>query len=422
MKKFFLIIILLISFCFDKAQVFYTENFNNGCTANCLLTAYGGWTVTNNAGGTSGSSPNVWYVSCAEEGIAPPGCGSSCIGDACLHIGANAGGGGDQGATFNETGAVNATYRRAVSPSISTLGRSNIVLQFDYIAFGSAACADDRAQLQLSDNNGVTWPVGYQFCLTTPCCGACNGYSQGQWTTYTYTLPAAFNNNAGIRVGFHWRNNGNGSGTDPSVAIDDIQLRQISPLPLNLLDFSASKQVNANKLIWKSADELNFSHFEIERAEDAINFTKIARVNGKGNGQGVANYYQEDKSIFKDQIYYYRLKMVDSDGSFNYSKIISVNGVIVTNTELQLVSSLVYENKLKLEILSGKANTIRLTAFDVKGKMVLPSKDLSLRAGTNSVSLDLNDLNPAMYLLKINQMELGTSEIPVITQKFVKTE
>lgn len=422
MKKSFLVTTLLVSFCFGKAQVFYTENFNNGCTANCLLTTYGGWSVTNNVGGTNGSAPNIWYVSCAEEGIVPPGCGSSCVGDACLHVGADASGGGDMGATYNETGAVNATYRRAVSPTISTLGRSNIVLQFDYIAFGSSACLDDRAQLQLSDNNGATWPVGYQFCLTSVCCGACNGYSQGRWTTYSYTLPAAFNNNAGIRVGFHWRNNGNGSGTDPSVAIDDIQLRQISPLPLNLLDFSASKQVNANKLNWKSADELNFSHFEIERSEDAINFTKIARVNGKGNAQGVTTYYQEDKSIFKDQVYYYRLKIVDTDGSFNYSKIVSVTGTVILDTDIQLLSSLVYENRLQLEILSGKAGNIRLTAFDVKGKIVLPSKEVSLKAGTNSISIDLNDLSPAMYLLKINQMELGSSEIPVITQKFVKAE
>ena len=219
----------------------WSVDFNNGCASNCLATTYGGWTVIENDGGMTGGAPNDWFVSCAEEGITPPGCGSSCIGDQSLHIGANPGAGGDQGASYNETGVTNATFRTVVSPTISTVGFSTITLVFDFIAFGSSACTDDRAQLRLSTDNGATWPVGFQYCLTSVCCGACNGYSQGQWTTYTLALPAAFDNNPNVRIGFNWRNNGNGSGTDPSVAIDDIRLTDAStciPNPGNTISTS----------------------------------------------------------------------------------------------------------------------------------------------------------------------------------------
>lgn len=215
---------LVVSERVSAQTVIWSDDFNNGCAANCEASTWNGWTVLDNVDGTTGSAPNNWFVSCSEDGITPPGCGSSCVGDASLHLGSNPGAGGDMAASFNDTGAVNATFRMAVSPTINLSGRSQVMLEFDYIAFGSAACSDDRAQLRLSTDNGATWPAAYQYCLTTVCCGACNGYSQGQWTKYTLALPAAFDNNPNVRIGFHWRNNGNGSGTDPSVAIDDIRI------------------------------------------------------------------------------------------------------------------------------------------------------------------------------------------------------
>ena len=211
--------------------VVWSENFNNGCTSNCEASTLNGWTIRDNEGGTTGSSPNNWFISCAEEGVVPPGCGSSCVGDASLHIGSNAGAGGDMAASFNDTGAINATYRMAVSPRIDLTGEQGLYVEFDFIAYGSAACSDDRAQLRLSFDDGATWPVSYQYCLNSVCCGACNGYSQGQWTLFSLPLPAQhFNNNPNVRIGFHWRNNGNGSGTDPSVAIDDLRISRGSAL------------------------------------------------------------------------------------------------------------------------------------------------------------------------------------------------
>ena len=224
---------LLLSMCLALSgiadvhaqQMVWSEDFSNGCTGNCIADTYNGWRIVDNSDGVSGNQPNNWFVSCAEEGMAAASCGSACIdGDASLHIGSNAKAGGDMGATYDDTSADNATYRLAVSPVISTVGHSSsyMRLEFNFIAFGSSACTDDRAQLRLSIDGGATWPAVYQYCLASVCCGACNGYSSGQWTRYGLSLPAEFNNNPNVRIGFHWRNNGNAVGTDPSVAIDDI--------------------------------------------------------------------------------------------------------------------------------------------------------------------------------------------------------
>jgi Domain of unknown function DUF11 len=222
----------------------WSEHFNNGCTANCEASTWNGWTVLDNVDGSTGSAPNRWYISCAEEGATPGQCGTGCGADASLHIGPDPGSGGDQSATYFETGADNATYRMVVSPTIDLSGFVENTLEFDFIAFGSPACSEDRAQLRLSADNGATWPVSFHHCLTSACCaGACNGYAQGQWTRYQLLLPAAFDNNPNVRIGFHWRNNGNGMGTDPSVAIDDIVFAKPS------VDLSITMSNNVTTLV-----------------------------------------------------------------------------------------------------------------------------------------------------------------------------
>jgi hypothetical protein len=422
--KLLLAVIVILTFKFNSLQsqvVTWSVNFNNGCAANCLATTYGGWTVQDNVGGVTGGAPNNWFVSCAEEGITPPGCGSSCIGDQCLHIGANAGAGGDMGASFNETGATNATYRRAVSPTINLTGVSSNTLYFDFIAFGSAACSDDRAQLHLSTDNGATWPVGYQYCLTSLCCGACNGYSQGQWTLYSLALPAAFDNNPTVRIGFHWRNNGNGSGTDPSVAIDDTRI--LSPslgLPLTLLEFKSLKENKKTKLDWTTASEINFSRFDIERSFDAKSFTYIGTVNSKG-GNGKSNYNFLDKDI-QSQTAYYRLKMIDKDNTFSYSKIVSSSNSEAIGSDLYLISQSIFNDNLNLVLGSKLATAVIIEVYDVRGKQVINLNDEKLNPGENNVRIDIASLNPAVYFLKISSVVDGKSVPLVITEKIVRTK
>lgn len=412
------LLVLFINCCiflsFGQTTI-YSDNFNNGCAANCLATTYGGWTIINNDGGVSGGSSNNWFVSCAEEGVAPPGCGSSCIGDASLHIGADAGGGGDMGASFNETGAVNATFKTVVSPTINTTGHSTLTLSFDFIAYGSAGCSDDRAQLRLSTDNGATWPVGYQYCLTSVCCGACNGYSQGQWTTYTLALPAAFENNPNVRIGFNWRNNGNGSGTDPSIAVDDIRITKPIALGVDLLSFTAEKSSgNGPNINWKVANETNFSHYELQRSYDGTNFTKIYKVNGNCSNKETCNYSYKD--VAQNKLVYYRLKMVDLDGSVNYSYLISLDESSSTSSQFTLISSSIQEDQLYVNLNTKKKANATYTLYGISGKAVFSVSDVALKSGINQHNYDVGKLSKGVYILKISI----EGESASITSKVIK--
>jgi parallel beta-helix repeat protein len=101
-----------------------------------------------------------------------------------------------------------------------------------------------------------------------------------------------------------------------------------NPLPVKLLSFTAYKDKSAHRLNWTTATEQNVSHFEIEASSDpAMAFKTIGNVRAAGNSN-TPKYYdftnQPINQSTNQPIYYYRLKMIDFDGSFEYSNSISI--------------------------------------------------------------------------------------------------
>lgn len=227
LKNYILFLFFIVSLN-TYSQVFWTEDFNNGCSANCDVTTYttgtnGAWSVTNVT--VNGSDNNTWYVSSAEQGSAAGLCSSTNGTNACLHIGSNASLFMDVGAAYSSSGGgFNIiTDLRAESPVINCTGQTNITLSFTYIENGDGA--NDNADLWYFD--GTTWALLFDLPKTTSC-----GSDQSTWATYTQTLPASADNNPNIRIGFRWINNDDGTGTQPSIAVDDITLSATStPLP-----------------------------------------------------------------------------------------------------------------------------------------------------------------------------------------------
>lgn len=206
-------ILLLLGTTFFMSQNFaqttvYSEDFTSGST----------WTL-NTITGAEGTYPNVWYISCQEDGQIPGQCGTACsISDNSLHVSANSIL-GDLGAAYLEGIGCN-TSRRAESGNINTVGASNLTLSFDMIGAGNA---QDYTELFYSTNGGTGW-VSLASHLTSLCCGgvACTGSAQGLWQNNTYTLPASCEGITNLRIAFVWKNIDDGSATDPSFAVDDI--------------------------------------------------------------------------------------------------------------------------------------------------------------------------------------------------------
>ena len=101
-----------------------------------------------------------------------------------------------------------------------------------------------------------------------------------------------------------------------------VTLKFDAPLPIQLLNFKAFMYQNQINLQWKTSNEKSFSHFEIQKGGDINEFGEIGTINGN---QG--NYYNFIDISPNFGINYYRLKMIDMDGTYSFSKIISIDYV-----------------------------------------------------------------------------------------------
>ncbi len=234
------------------AQIFWTENFESGSTSGLLVTAYTGpngtWTQTTGTG--EGGAANMWYVSCAENDHTTGVCGTGCAPVtttatlATLHVGSNALSlmGADPGAAYDAGGFCPSIYcvttdKRAISPTINCTGKYTISMSFYYIEDGDLTT--DDGSVWYSPDNGVTWSMLVNTPKTLPIC-----ITQGYWTHYTVALPASANNNPTVKIAFNWVNNDDGTGTDPSFAIDSVSLSTpVGSVPVPSFTLSPSSTV-----------------------------------------------------------------------------------------------------------------------------------------------------------------------------------
>lgn len=230
---------LLVLRAFAHGQLtVWGEEFENACAGGCYASVYtgpnGAWSVTST--GTNGSCANRWFISCQENGQLAGACGAGCGSDETLHVGNDVACVSPNGCFFCPAGDCGAAYdagcppalcsfccscnssqtdQRADSPVINLTGLAGLTLTFKYIENGQGATDDATVWYY----NGSAWALLANPPKTVVC-----GSGQGQWTSYSVALPASADNNANVRIGFRWVNNNDGTGADPSFAVDNVQL------------------------------------------------------------------------------------------------------------------------------------------------------------------------------------------------------
>jgi uncharacterized delta-60 repeat protein len=162
-------------------------------------------------------------------------------------------------------------------------------------------------------------------------------------------------------------------------------------LPIQLLSFTASVQNTSVLLQWKTTAEQNTSHFIIEKSNDGTNFRSIGTVNAAGNSSTVKNYSFTDISMLTGTVFY-RLKTIDMNGSFTYSKTVAVK------QQLGGQQTILFPNPVK-DVLYIQTNNINgpviLSIVDGTGRVV--SKEKAEASVQSSFSFNVSSLAKGVY-------------------------
>jgi len=180
-----------------------------------------------------------------------------------------------------------------------------------------------------------------------------------------------------------------------------IQKSQVSPdtdLPVEFTDFKGWNKNTVNVLQWVTETELNNEQFEIERSINPQDgFTTIGVVDGAGNSREVLTYLFEDTAPMLG-LNYYRLRQVDFDGTFAYSKMIAIDvdgmkglQVFFPNPTLDIVN---------YQFSTTQKETLNIAIIDVLGK-TLTEKVYPTNSGINTIRIDLTAYIAGTYLIKV---------------------
>jgi hypothetical protein len=166
----------------------------------------------------------------------------------------------------------------------------------------------------------------------------------------------------------------------------------------------AGKRVNNSivALQWRTMQEQNASHYNVQRSEDGVRFRTIAIVAAQGTTSSVTDYTYNDKNATAATVYY-RLEQVDIDGSINYSSIIKQGN----GGQKTLVGGL-GSNKIMVQFFSNDNRQFRI----VNNSGIIVKQ---MNSTTQQQVVDVNNLPAGVYALQIINSD-GTSEV----HRFVK--
>jgi hypothetical protein len=172
-----------------------------------------------------------------------------------------------------------------------------------------------------------------------------------------------------------------------------------NPLPVKLLNLTAAWVAKDVLVSWATASETNAATFVVERSTDGKNFVDAGEVKANGKSNVISGYQWLDKNA-NGQVFYYRLRMVDVDGQFTHSAVVSVSK---TNNELKALS--LYPNpfnsSVSLSFVAEKAGSASIEVLDITGKAMIKLNH-EVMEGNNTFGLgEFSALKAGIYFVNI---------------------
>jgi hypothetical protein len=182
-----------------------------------------------------------------------------------------------------------------------------------------------------------------------------------------------------------------------------------STLPITLSDFYGiqfgSKKISLN---WTTMLELNTYKFIIERSTNGSVFKQIGEVKANGNSSQTIKYTFDDTNLPSGKVYY-RLKVVDVNTAFEYSKILEFfvenNNVVINNAYPNPTTG-----NVNVDVFAPVSSNVKFSVVDIVGR-TLQQFNKSLLKGNNTFNIDLSNNVNGIYFIKAMETNTNTESL-----------
>ncbi len=189
------------------------------------------------------------------------------------------------------------------------------------------------------------------------------------------------------------------------VTFNTVTAATAGALPVTLAYFTVKKEVTAAQISWETSSETNSDFFEVQRSSDAKSWQVLGKVFAQSDSRTANSYFYTDSNPLRSSNFY-RLKMVDRDGSFTYSSMRTLQ----FDGDVAVIS---YPNPATEKILiapqSGNVSLLKL--LNVQGRVLYESGE-----GQTVREMDVKKYPSGMYFLEVLQSDGSVKLIKFIKQ------
>ena len=229
--------------------------------------------------------------------------------------------------------------------------------------------------------------------------GISNGTTFTPTASTTYTVTATLNGMV---------NGTGGSNTCSATLAIPVVVDPNCILPIYLSSFTGENEGRIHHLYWITEQEINSSHFEIEKSNDGFNFHSIGSVRATNS-----NPYEFTDDGVKVGVTYYRLKMVDLDQSFIYSDIIALEADYDVNVNIYPNP---FEQGFVYSYYSEEGEDLQVFIYDIVGHLIY-NKLYKCESCINSVDIYTPELLPGSYTLIVRHLRSGYETRQAVIKK-----
>jgi hypothetical protein len=204
----------------------------------------------------------------------------------------------------------------------------------------------------------------------------------------------------------------NGQSFDLSWQLSNGASLDCTVLPVELVNLKATPEVDRIDLDWTTLSESSSAHFIVERSSDGQHFSRIGSIFAAGNSQIALDYQFIDQAP-NSGLNYYRVTMVDQDGSELHSPVVSAS--IGHRPGQPLLAPNPVSERLQLTLAPGTADVTSIDLIDAAGRVV-KTFTLPQESGRTSITLPMSGLEQGSYILRTHTVTGPLTPVPFIKE------